>query len=58
MALALLRSLVPRLHVELSLALSAAGRELLGPLHITFSLGLLPLTAIVRIALGRANPKP
>jgi len=52
MVMALLRSLIPRLYVELSLELSTAGRALLRPLHITLSLGLLPLTAIVKIIFG------
>ena len=52
MVLALLRSLLPTLYVEISLALSIAGRAVLKPLRTILSLQPLPPRLLVRLISG------
>lgn len=50
--MALLRSLLPTLYVEISLALSIAGRAVLKPLRTILSLQPLPPRLLVRLISG------
>jgi len=53
-----LRRLLPALHADISMTLFAAGKALLGPLRIIFSLRPMPLKVLVRLAWADHDPKP